>query len=144
MTRRVIGVTAATVVILAAVVWSLRDRAAAPMGPTNSDDTLTVAPLPRRVEVEVLNGSAAYLGARDASIALRRRGLDVVGFGQAPDSLKFRPRSTVFVRRGDTTGLGRIREFLGAVDVVDRPDESRQVDLSVILGRDFESRRAPP
>jgi hypothetical protein len=101
-------------------------------------------PLPRDVDVEVLNGSSAYLGARNASLVLRRARLDVVAFGTATGELKGLPRTTVFVRRRDTTGVGRVREALGEVEVVDRYDASREVDLSVVLGLDYEARNPRP
>ncbi len=101
-------------------------------------------PLARDVEVEVLNGSSAYMGARNASLVLRRARLDVVAFGTATGELKGLPRTTVIIRRRDTTGVGRVREALGEIDVIDRYDASREVDLSVILGMDYERRSDRP
>lgn len=91
----------------------------------------------RRVTVEVLNGTRRAGVARAATRILRRRGLDVVYFGNADE----RADSTrVIVRRGDP-GRGRdVREALGAGRIVVEPDTLRRVDVSVILGQDFRPR----
>ena len=91
----------------------------------------------RRVTVEVLNGTRRAGVARAATRMLRRRGLDVVYFGNAEE----RADSTrVIVRRGDP-GRGRdVREALGAGRIVVEPDTLRRVDVSVILGQDFRPR----
>jgi hypothetical protein len=65
---------------------------------------------------------------------LRRRGLDVVYFGNADESVD---STRVIVRRGDA-GRGRdVRLALGAGQIVVEPDTFRRVDVSVILGPDF-------
>ena len=94
-------------------------------------------PLPapdRRVTIEVLNASGRAGLARGATRVLRRRGLDVVFFGNADapaDSTR------ILVRRGDP-GAGRdVRDALGLGRVAIEPDTLRRVDVSVILGRDF-------
>lgn len=92
--------------------------------------------LPRRVTVEVLNGSGRSGLARVGAVALRRGGLDVVLYANADSASSGKAVTRVLVRRGDTTGVGRIRELLGAIEVVDEPLAARLVDLSVILGRD--------
>ncbi|MEZ4378136.1 MAG: LytR C-terminal domain-containing protein [Gemmatimonadales bacterium] len=93
-------------------------------------------PLPRRVEVEVLNGGTVDLAARIVTAHLRRGGLDVVLYDNAPpewrDSLRIDP--LVLVRRGDTTGVGRIRDVLGPIEVRDVPDPKPLVDLTVVVG----------
>ena len=94
----------------------------------------------RRITVEVLNGTRRSGVARAATRMLRRRGLDVVFYGnaEAVDSTR------VIVRRGDP-GRGRdVRQALGAGRVVVEPDTLRRVDVSVILGPDFRPRVAGP
>ena len=95
----------------------------------------------RRITVEVLNGTRRAGVARAATRMLRRRGLDVVFYGNA-ESAADSPR--VIVRRGDP-GAGRdVRQALGAGRVVVEPDTLRRVDVSVVLGPDFRARVAGP
>ncbi len=91
----------------------------------------------RRITVEVLNASGRAGLARGATRLLRRRGLDVVFFGNAETAAD---STRIVVRRGDP-GAGRdVRDALrmGRVTIV--PDTLRRVDVSVILGRDFRIR----
>jgi hypothetical protein len=91
--------------------------------------------------VEVLNGTRRAGVARAATRMLRRRGLDVVFYGnadRATDSTK------VIVRRGDPGRAQEVRQALGAGRVVVEPDSLRRVDISVILGPDFRPRVEGP
>ena len=91
----------------------------------------------RRITVEVLNASGRAGLARGATRLLRRRGLDVVFFGNADDAAD---STRIVVRRGDP-GAGRdVRDALGMGRVTIVPDTLRRVDVSVILGRDFRIR----
>lgn len=94
-------------------------------------------PLPRSVSVEVFNGGDTPGAARDAALRLRRARIDVVDWSNAPESLRDTsiPVTRILVRRGDTTGVGRVAEVLGATEVIDQPDERRLVDLTVIVPR---------
>ena len=95
-------------------------------------------PLDRHVVVEVLNAGGKAGAARDASLRLRKGGLDVVYWGNAReadrDTAPRRPR--ILVRRGDTAGTGRVQEVLGAAEVVDAPDSIPLVDLTIQVWRD--------
>jgi hypothetical protein len=94
-----------------------------------------------RVVVEVLNGSGRPGLARSATRLLRRRGLDVVFFGNWDGEGVVR-RTKVVVRRGTDEADGRrVAEALGAGTVVVDLDTLRRVDVSVILGEDW---RPPP
>lgn len=94
-------------------------------------------PLGREVTVEVLNGGGSPGAALDAVRLLRRARLDVVQWGNAPQVYRDTTRSDhrILVRRGDTTGAGRVIEALGPAEVIDSPDHTRLVDLTVIVGR---------
>ncbi len=95
----------------------------------------------RRITVEVLNGTRRSGVARAATRMLRRRGLDVVFYGNAEAAVE---STRVIVRRGDP-GRGRdVRQALGAGRVVVEPDTLRRVDVSVVLGPDFQPRVAGP
>ncbi len=130
------GSVAGTAVLLF-VGWRFTHRAAAANTPWAEP---TWPPLPRRITVEVLNGGGTPGEARDAALRLRRGGLDVVAWGNAPESLRDTTSATVRVllRTGDTAGTGRIAEVLGSADVRDAPDPTRLVDLTVVVPRDDE------
>jgi hypothetical protein len=95
------------------------------------------AALPHRVTVEVLNTTRAVGVARAVRDLVRRAGLDVVYFGGADTAQRGRTHNEVLVRRGDTTGVGRILEALGQGVVTDAPDRTREVDLTVLIGTDW-------
>jgi hypothetical protein len=89
-----------------------------------------------RIQVEVLNGSRrgglARLGAR----RLRRQGIDVVFFGNAgPPGVE---STRVVLRRGAPGQAVRVRSALGVGVISTDIDTIRRVDVTVILGPDFE------
>ena len=82
----------------------------------------------------MLNGTKRAGVARAATRMLRRRGLDVVFYGNAEAAVE---STRVIVRRGDP-GAGReVRQAIGTGRVVLEPDTLPRVDVSVILGADF-------
>ena len=94
-----------------------------------------------RVTVEVLNGTGRAGVARAATRMLRRRGLDVVFYGNADAAVE---STRVLVRRGDSAAGRDVRLALGSGRVVVEADTFRRVDISVILGPDFSPRVAGP
>ena len=94
-----------------------------------------------RVTVEVLNGTKRAGVARAATRMLRRRGLDVVFFGNADAAVD---STQVVVRRGDSASGREVRQAIGAGRLVVEPDTFRRVDVSVILGPDFRPKVAGP
>jgi hypothetical protein len=129
--RRLLPIGVALLAVGAGWWWRGRPDRAPPLG------TPRYPPLPRRVEVEVLNGGGVSGAARVAALWLRTGGLDVVLIENAPASLRDTTRAAplVLVRRNDTTGVGRVREVLGEVEVRDAPDPRPLVDLTVVVGR---------
>lgn len=91
--------------------------------------------------MEVLNGTRRAGVARAATRMLRRRGLDVVFYGNADRATD---STQVIVRRGDPGRAQEVRQALGAGRVVVEPDSLRRVDISVILGPDFRPRVEGP
>jgi LytR cell envelope-related transcriptional attenuator len=94
-----------------------------------------------RITVEVLNGTTRAGVARAATRMLRRRGLDVVFFGNAD---KMVDSTRVIVRRGDPARGRDVRLALGVGWIVVEPDTLRRVDVSVVLGADFRVSMAGP
>jgi hypothetical protein len=88
-----------------------------------------------KVTVEVLNGTQRQGAARTATRMLRRKGLDVVFLGNA-DSLADSTR--IIARRGDVERARYVAAALGSGVVVVETDTFRRVDVSVILGDDFQ------
>ena len=93
-----------------------------------------------RVTVEVLNASGKPGLAKTATRLLRRAGIDVLTFRNAPDSVGALDSTRILVRRGGSPVGERIRKALGAGRVAVAPDARRLLDASVLLGADF----APP
>jgi hypothetical protein len=87
-----------------------------------------------RIKVEVLNATNVRGLARRATFALRDAGFDVVGYGNDPD---LRDSTLVLVRSGKTDWAERLARVLGGARVESRPDSSRYLDITVLLGSDW-------
>lgn len=94
-----------------------------------------------RIVVEVLNTTGKSGLARIGTRVLRRAGIDVVSYGNAASEGDRGPDSTrILVRRGGREAGERVRRALTVGSVVMRPDSTRLVDVSVLLGGDFAAR----
>jgi hypothetical protein len=91
-----------------------------------------------RILVEVLNASGKPGLARAGTRQLRRAGIDVVNFGNAPTEPIDSTR--ILVRRGSVASGEQVRRVLKVGKVVLRPDSTRLLDVSVLLGTDFSPR----
>jgi hypothetical protein len=91
-----------------------------------------------RIMVEVLNGSGLAGRARSATRVLRRQGLDVVYFGNWEGEGVVRATRIVVRRGSDQAAARRVAHALGAGTVVVDVDTLRRVDVSVILGQDWQ------
>ncbi|MGH7525864.1 MAG: LytR C-terminal domain-containing protein [Gemmatimonadales bacterium] len=120
------AVAAAVVVLLALLVPPRRERV--------QGHAYAIPSPNRRIMVEVLNGTRRPGVARVATRQLRRRGLDVVFFGNSDTPAD---STRVIVRRGDPARGRDVQAVLGMGRVAIEPDTLRRVDVSVILGRDF-------
>jgi LytR cell envelope-related transcriptional attenuator len=89
-----------------------------------------------RIKVEVLNGTRTKGLARRATQYLRELGFDVVGSGTNPDQM---PTTLVLDRSRHPEWAARVGKAMNAA-VLERPDSSRYLDVTVILGADW---RAP-
>jgi hypothetical protein len=90
-----------------------------------------------RVAVEVLNASGRPGLARAGTRVLRRAGIDVVHFGNAPGGAPARDSTRILLRRGDVAAAHRVRDALGVGTIVPAADAELLLDVSVLLGSDF-------
>ena len=92
------------------------------------------------IAVEVLNASGRPGNARVGTRVLRRAGIDVVYFGNAPAVMGIIDSTRIIVRRGSASVGARVRLALGSGRVEVQPDSARLLDVSVLLGADFAPR----
>lgn len=90
-----------------------------------------------RIVVEVLNGSGRNGLGRLGTRRLRRMGIDVVYFGNAEGRVL--DTTLVLARRDNRKRAEEVRDALGVGQVAIQTDTLRQVDVSVILGKDFQA-----
>jgi hypothetical protein len=89
------------------------------------------APEGVRVRVEVLNASSTPGLARRATFHLRDRGFDVVASGNAREQLD---STVVLVRSGNAEWARLVARAMGDAAVEARPDSSRYLDVTVLVG----------
>lgn len=90
-----------------------------------------------RIKVEVLNATDVRGLARRATLHLRDRGFDVLYTGTSATRLD---STLVLDRAGNLERARRVADALGGARVESRPDSSRYLDVTVMLGRSW---RAP-
>ena len=96
------------------------------------------APPNTRVRVEIINATTTRGLARRATRLLRDRGFDVVTYSTSGTTQD----STVVLDRSNHMDWARlVGQALGGARVVARPDTSRYVDVTVVLGTSW---RPPP
>ena len=99
------------------------------------DTGAPVAPLGPRVRVEVLNGTRHAGLARTATERLRADGFDVVFFGNAEGGR--RDSTLVLDRRGRPGAARAVADALGVGRVERRNGGPPDLDVTVVLGRDW-------
>lgn len=87
-----------------------------------------------RIKVEVLNASGQRGLARRATFALRDAGFDVVKFSNDPER---RDSTLVLARSGNEGWASLVARALGGARVESRPDSTRYLDVTVLLGSDW-------
>jgi hypothetical protein len=88
----------------------------------------------QRVRVQVLNATTTRGLARRATMVLRDRGFDVVEMGTSATQLD---STLVLDRSGHPDWARRVADALGGARVEARPDSSRYLDVTVLLGRSW-------
>jgi hypothetical protein len=86
-----------------------------------------------RIKVEVLNATQVRGLARRATMFLRDRGFDVVDMGTSGEQ---RARTLVLDRSGHPEWAALVARALNA-QVEQRPDSSRYLDVTVLVGSDW-------
>lgn len=125
------GVIVATAVLIGTVAIRARSRPAASAAGVVPADPKAQAPSGARVRVEVLNATVVHGLARHATLLLRDHGFDVVTIGSSSERLD---SVAVIDRSGHPDWAARVAAALGGARVEERPDTSRYVDVTVLLG----------
>lgn len=114
--------------------WLLAQREGSPA----SNGVARIVPPGERIKVEVLNATTIRGLARRATFHLRDLGFDVVSNGNSSERLD---SSVVLVRSGRMDWGELAAQGLGGARVEARPDSSRYLDLTILLGTSW---RPPP
>jgi hypothetical protein len=120
-----------------AVAWKSYRGSATAGGAAEASSIEPLAPPGVRIKVEVLNATKVRGLARKATFYLRDRGFDVVAMGTAREQRE----TTLVLDRSDHPSWAALvaRAFNAKVEA--RPDSSRYLDVTVLLGSDW---RPPP
>jgi hypothetical protein len=89
-----------------------------------------------RIIVEVLNATGKQGIARVGTRTLRRKGVDVVFFGNADTTAD---STRLLLRRGSRERADAVQKLLGLGKIETAPDSTRRVDVTVILGADWKA-----
>lgn len=101
------------------------------------DTTVGHAPGGVRIKVEVLNASTNRGAARRATLLLRDRGYDVVSMGTTRQT----QAATLILDRSHHPEWSELISKVIGGKAVERPDTSRYLDATVVLGSEW---TAPP
>ncbi len=128
-----IAATGIGIVIVAGSWWGIERRKASEreIGVTTAVHASSHAPAGVRIKVEVLNASTVRGLARRATMHLRDRGFDVVAVGTSRDR---RDATLVLDRSGHSDWATLVGNAMGGAEVELRPDSSRYLDITVLIG----------
>jgi hypothetical protein len=99
-------------------------------------DSSARAPADTRVRVRVINTTTTRGLARRATMLLRDFGYDVVDFDT--DARRRRATTLIQVHTAQDDVPDRVRRVLGTGTVETVPDSLRYLDLTILLGRDWQ------
>ena len=118
--------------------WNRFGRAAvSPFREPVAAEPESMVPAGVRIKVEVLNATKVPGLARRATLFLRDRGFDVVDIGTAPEQRG----TTLVLDRSNHPDWARLVAHALNAKSEPRPDSSRYLDVTVLLGDDW---RPPP
>jgi len=103
----------------------------APEQPRRAPPPDASAPQSERVRVQVLNATTVRGLARRATMVLRDRGFDVVEMGTSGEQ---RDSTLVLDRSGHPEWAALVAKAMGGARVEARPDSSRYLDVTVLVG----------
>ncbi|MBA3560540.1 MAG: LytR C-terminal domain-containing protein [Gemmatimonadaceae bacterium] len=128
-----IAATGIGIVIVAGSWWGIERRKAREreISVTTAVHASSHAPAGVRIKVEVLNASTVRGLARRATMHLRDRGFDVVAVGTSRDR---RDSTLVLDRSGHPDWATLVGNAMGGAEVELRPDSSRYLDITVLIG----------
>jgi hypothetical protein len=142
--RRVLLIAAGVLALIAVTAGVVRYRASTDGSSTKRDaqsklpavSSSARLPEPKwamgtRITVEVLNATKVRGLARRAALTLRDQGFDVVSTGTNRDAFD---STQVLDRTGHREWAVRAAKAMGGATVLVRPDSSRDVDLTVLIG----------
>ncbi len=101
------------------------------------DDSLARPPAGARVRVQVVNATTVRGLGRRATFYLRDRGFDVLEVGNARAADERRDSTLVLDRSRHPEWARRVAHAMGGARVESRPDSSRYLDVTVLVGRDW-------
>jgi hypothetical protein len=104
-------------------------------------DSSARAPINTRVRVRVINTTSTRGLARRATMLLRDFGYDVVDFDT--DAARRRANTVIQVHTQQGDVADRVRRVLGTGTVQTVPDSLRYLDLTILLGRDWQPPSQP-
>lgn len=119
------------VTAMAAMLYRSRRARSAPPIPA-APGVGSAAQTGERITVEVLNATPQHGLARRVTFFLRDQGFDVVAMGNAGAGAD---NTIVLDRSHHPAWAKRVAHALGGVPVIERPDSSRYLDVTVLLGR---------
>jgi hypothetical protein len=117
--------------VVGLIVWLVINSFSSPKVSYAPDDAR--APDATRIKVEVLNATKTKGLARGATLYLRERGFDVVGSGNVTEQ---RATTIVYDRSSHPEWARLVARAMNA-PVVARPDSSRYLDVTVLVGADW-------
>jgi hypothetical protein len=122
------------VLVLGAATWVIHARQGVrgPLTAVLPRSSGPRAPADVRIRVQVLNTTRTRGLARRATRLLRDRGFDVVELGTTTPMLD---TTLVLDRSGHPAWASSVAELLQPARAVARPDSSRYLDVTVLLGR---------
>jgi hypothetical protein len=128
MSARVLAVVGLVVVLLGAGGALVTRRLTGTVFGLGNPDT---APAGARVRVQVLNATATRGLAQRATEVLRDKGFDVVEIGNNRERFD---STMVLDRSSHPDWARRVAAAMGGATVVTRPDSSRYLDITVLVG----------
>jgi hypothetical protein len=133
---RIAAIVLLVVLVLGAASWVLHARQVvrSPLSSVLPSGSGPRAPEGVRIRVQVLNTTKTRGLARRATRVLRDRGFDVVEIGTTTPMLD---TTLVLDRSGHAEWAATVASILQPARAVARPDSSRYLDVTVLIGRSW-------